>query len=159
MLGVGSEDGMSPGRFENNITYAKSAWLSPHSLAQQEEKERWRESHSIAGYFERKSNTATAYTSAGAGSPSVSTGDKMVAEWRKTEIERARERSMEREREREPHPMAAYQVALPPFFPGGFRDIRGDTDEVRGGDHYLEGGTGNAGQEMDVGVEGRDTRK
>jgi hypothetical protein len=89
----------------------------------------------------------------------MSKGDKMVAEWNRMEIEIARERSMDREREerkREPHPMAAYQIALPPFFPRGFRDISGDTVEpVRNGDHYSDPGV----HEMDVGVEGRRTER
>ncbi len=74
------------------------------------------------------------------------------------EIERAREKSMDREREQKnrEHPMAAYQVALPPFFPRGFRDISGETAEpVRNGDHYLE----TTVHEMDVGVEGRRTQR
>lgn len=55
----------------------------------------------------------------------------MVAEWRRNEIETARERSMERSRSREPHPMADYQVALPPFFPKGFKDINGEEEEAK----------------------------
>jgi len=146
---VGSDDGLSPGRFEHNASYSNSNLLSPSSPARQE-KERWRESHSIAGYFDRKTAEPE--------SPRLSTGDRMVAEWRKEEIERARERSMDREREekkKEPHPMAAYQNALPPFYPRGFKDISGDReDPVQLGDHYLDPEV----HEMDVGVEGVHTR-
>jgi hypothetical protein len=78
----------------------------------------WHGSHSIAGYFEHQVEAE----------PRLGTGDKMVAEWRKTEIETARERSGKRSRE--PHPMADYQVALPPFFPKGFEDI--NEDDVEG---------------------------
>lgn len=150
---VGSDDGLSPGKFKNNhnTPYASSNWLSPTSEGSPAklEKERWRESHSTAGYFDRKTAEPE--------SPRLSTGDKMVAEWRREEIERARERSMDREREKkEPHPMAAYQNALPPFYPRGFRDISGDANEpVPVGDHSLDPEV----HEMDVGVEGVHTRK
>jgi hypothetical protein len=141
---VGSDDGLSQGKFSHNTSYAGSNWLSPTSPSKLEN-ERWRESHSIAGYFDRKTSEPE--------SPRLSTGDKMVAEWRKTEIERARERSMDREREEKkkaPHPMAAYQNALPPFYPRGFRDISGANEAVPLGDHYLDPEV----HEMDVGVEG-----
>ena len=109
-----------------------NSFLSPsfHSATSpnfesQLEKERWRESHSIAGYFDSSSQTQVE------AEPRLSTGDKIVAEWRRNEIETARERSMERSRSREPHPMADYQVALPPFFPKGFKDINGEEEAKR----------------------------
>jgi hypothetical protein len=104
----------------SNNGYLSPNFLSPASpnLESKLEKERWRESHSIAGYFENQQAEAE---------PRLSTGDKMVAEWRKAEIENARERS--RSRSREPHPMADYQMALPPFFPKGFKDINGEGEE------------------------------
>jgi len=150
---VGSDDGLSQGKFENNnnTPYARSKWLSPTAEGSPAklENERWRESHSVAGYFDRRAAEPE--------SPRLSTGDKMVAGWRREEIERARERSMDREREKkEPHPMAAYQNALPPFYPRGFRDISGDTTEpVPLGDHYLAPEV----HEMDVGVEGVHTQR
>jgi hypothetical protein len=102
-----------------NSSFLSPKFLSPTSpnIESKLEKERWRESHSLAGYFEQNPAQVEA-------EPRLSTGDKMVAEWRKIEIETARERS--RERSREPHPMADYQMALPPFFPKGFKDINGD---------------------------------
>jgi hypothetical protein len=74
----------------------------------------------MAGYFENQQVAAE---------PRLSPGDKMIAEWRKAEIENARERS--RSTSREPHPMADYQMALPPFYPKGFKDINGE--EAEGG--------------------------
>jgi hypothetical protein len=109
-----------------------NSFLSPNFLSAsspnfelQLEKERWRESHSIAGYFDSSKQAQVE------AEPRLSTGDKMVAEWRRNEIETARERSMERSRSREPHPMADYQVALPPFFPKGFKDINGEEEEAQ----------------------------
>jgi hypothetical protein len=103
-----------------------NSFLSPSpNFETQLEKERWRESHSIAGYFD------TANQAQVEAEPRLSTGDKMVAEWRRNEIETARERSMERSRSREPHPMADYQMALPPFFPKGFKDINGEEEEAK----------------------------
>ena len=126
----GMETGYSPGGIQalspqkrpysggSNSSFLTPKFLSPMSpnVESKLEKERWRESHSIAGYFEHQVEAE----------PRLSTGDKMVAEWRKIEIETARERS--RERSREPHPMADYQMALPPFFPKGFKDINGDDE-------------------------------
>jgi hypothetical protein len=109
-------------RPHSNSSYLSPNFLSPTSpnLESKLEKERWRESHSIAGYYDNQQVEAE---------PRLSTGDKMVAEWRRTEIENARERS--RSRSREPHPMADYQMALPPFFPKGFKDINGEEEEER----------------------------
>lgn len=110
-----------------------NSFLSPNFLSatspnfeSQLEKERWRESHSIAGYFDGANQKAQVEAE-----PRLSTGDKMVAEWRRNEIETAREKSMERSRSREPHPMADYQMALPPFFPKGFKDINGEEEEAK----------------------------
>ena len=122
-----------PGQFDfkrpysspGNNSYLSPNFLSPVSpnLESKLEKERWRESHSIAGYFETQNQQQVE------AEPRLSTGDRMVAEWRKTEIENARERS--RSRSREPHPMADYQMALPPFFPKGFKDINGEEEEEK----------------------------
>ncbi|KAE9380994.1 hypothetical protein N431DRAFT_433160 [Stipitochalara longipes BDJ] len=127
----GMETLSPPGQFEykrphtspGNNSYLSPNFLSPTSpnLESKLEKERWRESHSIAGYFETQNQVEA--------EPRLSTGDRMVAEWRKTEIENARERS--RSRSREPHPMADYQMALPPFFPKGFKDINGEDEEEK----------------------------
>jgi hypothetical protein len=112
-------------RSPGNNSHLSPNFLSPTSpnLESKLEKERWRESHSIAGYFE------TQHQAQVEAEPRLSTGDIMVAEWRKNEIENARERS--RSRSREPHPMADYQMALPPFFPKGFKDINGEEEEER----------------------------
>jgi hypothetical protein len=104
----------------SNNGYLSPNFLSPASpnLESKLENERWRESHSMAGYFENQQVAAE---------PRLSPGDKMIAEWRKAEIENARERS--RSTSREPHPMADYQMALPPFYPKGFKDINGEEEE------------------------------
>jgi hypothetical protein len=79
----------------------------------------------------------------------------MVAEWQKIEIETARERSQERSQERsrsrsrEPHSMLDYQMALPPFFPKGFKDINGDDEERKAAER--EKLFENEVHEMDVG--------
>jgi hypothetical protein len=125
-----SPPGLEAKRPYSSNSTSQNSFLSPNflsptspNLESKLEKERWRESHSIAGYFENPAQVEA--------EPRLSTGDKMVAEWRKNEIETARERSQERSRSREPHPMADYQMALPPFFPKGFKDINGDDEESK----------------------------
>jgi len=150
------DDGyLYPVNISRNTSSAGSSFLSPDNDIMLE-KERWRESHSIAGYFDTKTHLVANTTIEA--EPRLSTGDKMIAEWRKQEIETARAKSRDRssERSREPHPMAAYQAALPPFFPNGFRDVSGDVQrarESRIADHVLEPEL----HEMDVGDHYRGT--